>query len=121
MKKLLAALIVAFAIAAAIPSTRGQMRDALSPILDGARAKMVPGRLEAIADQLDGLLANGRPLPGDFQDWLVREYTGGPAQDAWGNYFYLDARRRGGYTVGSLGPDGERGTGDDITLQRGSS
>ena len=33
------------------------------------------------------------------------------------NVYYLESSRRG-FTVGSMGPDGERRTADDITVER---
>jgi hypothetical protein len=69
-----------------------------------------------MADQLDVRLGRGEGLPGVFDGWLRRDYSG-PETDPWENPWFLDAGRRS-YTVGSMGPDGEKGTADDITVTR---
>ena len=117
MKKVIGALIVLLAVGAAIPATRARMAEAIDPLFEGIRAKVTPRKVEAIADQLDARLRLGQGLPGNWEAWLRRDYTG-DVEDAWGNPWYLDTRRRGYYAVGSMGPDGEQGTDDDIRVQR---
>lgn len=117
VKKILGAVIVLLAIGAAIPSTRARMTEAMSPVIDGMKGRIVPRRLDAMADQLDARLRQGQGLPQSWEGWLRRDYTGVP-EDPWGNVYYLDTRRRNAYTVGSMGPDGEQGTDDDIIVRR---
>jgi hypothetical protein len=69
-----------------------------------------------MADQLDVRLGRGEGLPGGFEGWLRRDYSG-PELDPWENPWFLEAGRRS-YTVGSMGADGVRGTGDDIVVER---
>ena len=69
-----------------------------------------------MADQLDVRLSRAEGLPTGFEGWLRRDYSG-VAQDPWDNVYYLQTGRRD-YTVGSMGPDGVQGTGDDIIVKR---
>lgn len=116
-KKIVGLILVVLAVGAVIPQTRARMTDAMSPLIEGMRGKLVPRRLEVMADQLDVRLGQGQDFPGNWEAWLRRDYSGVP-EDPWGNLYYLDTRRRGAYTVGSMGPDGEHGTEDDITVER---
>lgn len=117
LKNVLFLLLFLFGVAAAIPSTRARlMNDVFHPIRDSINQRLVPGRLEAMADQIDVRLQRGEGFPGNWEGWLRAEYSGVP-EDPWGHTYYL-VRGRRDYTVGSVGPDGEQGTEDDITLRR---
>ena len=117
MKKLVMAVLVVFAVLAAIPATRARMMDAASPTIVRYQTGSVSRQLEMMADQLDARLGMGQQLPTNWEAWLRRDFTG-KAEDPWGNPYFIDTRRRGVYVVGSVGPDGERRTDDDITEQR---
>ena len=116
MGKIILILLVVLGAAMAIPSTRAKMEDAATPIIDKFRVKLVPKRLETMADQLDVRLSRGQGLPTSWEGWLRRDYSSVP-EDPWGNIYYLDSSRRG-YTVGSMGPDGVKGNDDDIKEER---
>ncbi len=118
VKKLLLFVLLLIGIAMAVPSTRAQIEErAVTPVRDAVGARLVPRRLDAMADQLDARLARADDLPtGNFAGWLRRDYTG-PEVDPWGNVWYLQVARRT-YTVGSMGADGQTGTADDITETR---
>ena len=115
-KKLIMLAFVALAVGMAIPSTRQQIADSVTPIKDEIGKRLVPRRLNVMADQLDVRLDRAEGLPDNFHGWLRRDYSGVP-EDPWDNIYYLDAGRRE-YTVGSMGPDGLQGTADDITVTR---
>ena len=115
MGKIILILFVVLGAAMAIPSTRAKLTDAAAPIMNGFRGKLVPGRLEAMVDQLNTRMERGAGMPDSWEGWLRRDYSG-EAQDPWGNPYYLENGRRG-YTVGSMGPDGVQGTEDDITRE----
>ena len=100
----------------AIPTSRARINDFVDPVVDAYKAKMVPTRLEIIADQLDVRIQRGQGLPGHFEGWLRRDFSGA-AVDPWDNPWYLSSGRRG-YTVGSRGPDGLMNTPDDIIVER---
>lgn len=117
LKKLIMLLFVVLAVAMAVPSTRAQIEsDAIRPVMDAIGSRIVPGRLEAMADQIDSRLGRGEGLPGNFEGWLRRNYTSSDF-DPWDNLYYLQSSRRA-YTVGSMGPDGVQGSEDDITVTR---
>ncbi|MEQ1854879.1 MAG: type II secretion system protein GspG [Longimicrobiales bacterium] len=118
IKKLFLLCIVLIGVAMAVPSTRAQIQDrAIQPVMDEIGNRLVPRRLDAMADQLDVRLSRAERLPADnFAAWVRRDYTG-PEVDPWGNPWFLQVGRRD-YTVGSLGADGQLGTGDDLTVRR---
>ena len=115
IKKLFLLALAAFAVAMAVPSTRAQIQEnAVTPIMDRIRTSAVPRQLDAMTRQLNVRLGRGQGMPGNFEGWLRRDYTG-PEFDPWGNSWFLRMSRRS-YTVGTMGPDGQQGTDDDITL-----
>ena len=117
IKRLLLLLFAVFAVAMAVPSTRQQIQDnAFTPVRDAIGTRLVPRRLRVMADQMDVRLGRAEGLPGNFEGWIRRDYTG-PELDPWGNAWYL-VEGRSSYTVGSSGPDGEMGTDDDIRETR---
>jgi hypothetical protein len=117
IKKLFMLLIAVLAVAMAVPSTRQQIQDnAFTPVMDDIGSRLAPRRLRVMADQLDVRLGRAEGLPGNFDGWLRRDYTG-PEADPWGNPWYL-SEGRSSYTVGSRGPDGQQGTDDDIRETR---
>mgnify|MGYP002642170433 CR=1 FL=1 len=116
LKRLIMLGFVALAVAMAVPSTRGQIRDSFIPLKDAVGIRLVPRRLVAMANQLDVRLGRGEGLPEGFEGWLRRDYSGVP-EDPWENQYFLQPGRRD-YTVGSMGPDGVQGTPDDITETR---
>ena len=115
-KKIVMLAFFALAVGMAVPSTRAQIVDQIRPLGDRVGASLVPRRLNAMADQLDVRLGRGEGLPGRFDGWLRRDYTGSEF-DPWDNMYYIVPGRRS-YTVGSMGPDGVQGTDDDITEER---
>ena len=118
IKKLILLCVLAFGVIMAVPSTRARFQaSAITPVMDAIGARLVPARLDAMADQLDVRLGRAEQLPTDnFAAWLRRDYTG-PEADPWGTTWYLQSARRS-YTVGSMGPDRQAGTPDDITVTR---
>jgi hypothetical protein len=116
VKKLLTLAILALGVGMAVPPWRARIEGSLVPIKDEIGRRLVPRRLDAMANQLDARLGRAEGLPGSFDGWLRRDYTGSP-EDPWGNNYYLIPGRRD-YTVGTMGPDGVQGTGDDLTVTR---
>jgi hypothetical protein len=117
VKRLFLLLLAVFAVAMAVPSTRQQIQDnAFTPVTDEIGRRLVPRRLQVMADQLDVRLSRAEGLPGNFEGWLRRDYSG-PETDPWGNPWYL-LPGRSSYTVGSMGPDGLPRTDDDLTETR---
>lgn len=118
VKKLIIGAFVLLAVGMSIPSTRASIVDTLSPFADAIKWKIVPRRLEAMADQLAVRVQRGAGLPtgNQWAGWLRRDYTS-KTTDPWGNTWYLQPERRG-FSVGTMGPDGVRGTDDDMTVRR---
>ena len=114
--KLILVILVVFAAGMTIPTTRAMMEEKAAPVIDRYKAKLVPARLQAMADQLEVRLGRGEKYPQSWSSWLQRDFTGS-AQDPWGNLYFLDVGRMD-FTVGSMGPDGKQGTPDDIKLKR---
>lgn len=116
-KKLLMLAFLALAVGMAVPSLRARIVEStVVPLKNAVGNRLVPRRLEVMADQLDVRLGRAEGLPSNFEGWLRRDYSGSQF-DPWDNLYYLESTRRD-YTVGSLGPDGEQGTDDDITVTR---
>jgi len=114
--KLIFIIIIVLGAGMAIPSTRAMMEAKAAPVINRVKAKVVPGRLQAMADQLEARLGRGEKYPNNWPGWLERDYSSS-AEDPWGNLYFLEIGRRD-FTVGSMGPDGKQGTPDDITLKR---
>ncbi len=74
----------------------------------------MPGRLEAMASQLNARFGRAEPLPTNFVGWLGRDFSGSE-EDPSGKIYFLEVGRRD-YTVGSMGLNGIQGTEDDITV-----
>jgi hypothetical protein len=117
IKRLFLLALALFAVGMAVPSTRAQIQaNAFTPVRDAIGNRLVPRRLEVMANQLDVRLGRAEGLPDNFEGWIRRDYSG-PETDPWGNPWYLTPARRS-YAVGSMGPDGRQGTDDDITETR---
>lgn len=65
----------------------------------------------------------GRPLP--VQDWLRSLKSEGilqngfPEQDSWGHPYFYEPHVDGTFELGSVGPDGVKGSEDDQVRSRG--
>lgn len=117
LKRVFLLLFVALAVVMAVPKWRVQfLAMTVTPARDYVGARIAPGRLKAMADQLDARLGRAEGFPGNFEGWLRRDYTG-PETDPWGRPWYIEPGRRS-YVVGTMGPDGQPGTADDITVTR---
>ncbi len=117
LKRVLLLLFVVLAVVMAVPKWREQfLAMTVTPTRDFVGARIAPGRLKAMADQLDVRLGRAEGFPGNFDGWLRRDYSG-PETDPWGRSWYLQPGRRS-YVVGTMGPDGKAGTADDITVTR---
>ena len=107
--------------------TRERIASALVPVAERlgpvgdlvaapVRRYTVQTELDFIADQILMHRTEGREVPTEqtFQTWLkktVKTRWGG--KDAWGSPYFL-TQRRNQTAVGSVGPDGQRGTEDDL-------
>ena len=113
IKKLFFLAFIALGVTMAVPSLRAELGNVVRPYVDAVKVRYVPRQLRVMADQLDARLRRAEGLPSNFSGWLRRFYTGSQT-DPWDNEYYLVSNSRQ-YYVGSMGPDGEQGTDDDIT------
>jgi hypothetical protein len=127
MKKIIIAVVV-LAIIWAIPEVRSRVSATAVPFLERlgpvGTALLTPARRSAthhevveIARLIKADQQEGKPLPGenvDFTEWLRRRIVREDGKDVWGRPFWIYLT---GVTVrvGSDGPDGKRGTQDDVT------
>ena len=94
VKKLIIWLFVELAVAMAVPSTRVAIEArAIQPVMDSIGERIVPGRLEGMANQLDARLRRAEGLPAGFEGWLRRDYTSSEL-DPWDNVYFLETGRR---------------------------
>ena len=114
--KLFLLALAALGIMMAVPSTRTVLEDRARPVTDNLKAKLVPRRLEVMADQLEVRVGRGESFPSNWEGWLRRDFSGAP-EDPWGAIYYFRTGRSS-FTVGSKGPDGEPNTQDDIKVER---
>jgi type II secretion system (T2SS) protein G len=120
VKRIVGVLVVLFLVGMAVPTARTRIFDAMSPVTNRIKTAGAGKELETMADQLEIRVRTKGPLAGGdgpWTGWLRSGYSGDP-EDPWGNLYYLKMSRRSAFTVGSKGPDGERGTEDDITVTR---
>ena len=115
IKKLFMLVLLGVVVAIAVPSTRARL---VTPIADSIKVKIVPRKLDVIADRLAASQARGEGLPAQqaLAGWIRRNAVGSTS-DPWGNPYFLDPQRDG-FVVGSIGPDGVKGTPDDFSERR---
>jgi hypothetical protein len=126
MKKIIF-LILALAIAWAIPGVRNRIGVAVLPVLERlgpigerlgnpARAFKARNQLAFFLRIINDDRTEARPVPEErtFTQWIRGRMPEEDGIDPWGNPYWL--RRRGNtFTVGTNGPDGVRDTADDET------
>lgn len=125
MRKIIT-LVVILAIVWALPPVRSHVNAGALPVLEklGPRGEALirPARREAAKKQirsvlrvLDTDMETGRDLPTErtFQAWMRQRMPELSGRDPWGNPYWLEGRPPH-LVIGSSGPDGVRGTDDDI-------
>lgn len=127
-KKVVGALIL-LGFAWSVPQVRARIIRALDPAAEllgpvGYRLQEPMRRYRAetdikfLVDQLQMDRNEGKAIPTNtrgFNDWMSeRRGAGDGGRDPWGQYYWM-VRDAGVVRVGSNGPDGERGTEDDLT------
>jgi hypothetical protein len=120
MMKIIGFLVLLLIVGMAIPSARVRIFEAVSPVTNRLKAATVPRKLTSMADQLEVRIRTKGAIPaggGAWEGWLRSGFSG-EAEDPWGSFYYLKMDRREGFVLGSMGPDGEPDTEDDITETR---
>jgi hypothetical protein len=126
MRKAIIAVVI-LALIWAIPGARTHLVASVHPVLErlgpGAEFMIRPARREAAKKQMNSILRvvasdlnEGREVPSDsrFQAWLTQRMPELNGRDPWGSHYWL-TRAGTELTVGSNGPDGRRGTEDDLS------
>jgi hypothetical protein len=128
MLKTVLMILVVLGFAWGYPPTRARMLHAAEPVLVrlgplGKRIALPVQRystgqeLEFILNQILLARTEGKetPDPKTFQRWLSkRVLTKNNGSDPWGHSYYLVRSNGGTLVVGSVGPDGQSGTADDL-------
>jgi hypothetical protein len=119
MFKLFLVLIVALAAALYFPRSRAVVMRYGAPVLNPAFRMATKAEMDKISRDVQVFeRETGRlPDPNNFPQWLERRYAGDVAEDSWGNTYVLVVRDRS-FDILSMGPDGDRGTPDDILETR---
>jgi hypothetical protein len=121
------AFVVILAVIWALPPVRERLAVTAQPVLErlgpAGRAMIRPAQREAAKKQVTSIarvvasrLEEGeRPPIGNLESWIRRHIPELSGRDPWDRAYWLDEPRgRRVYVVGSDGPDGLRGTPDDI-------
>ncbi len=111
-------LLIALGAALYFPRSRAVIADFAEPAITPVLRWGTNNELERIAGDLQNEVQTGRGLPAqgeDFQAWLRDNYQGEDSRlDSWDGPYYLEIEL-GTFRVVSAGPDGERGTADDLS------
>lgn len=131
LKKLFILSVVVAVVVGAVPDLRVRAKPYYEPVLDRAGTLLQPlisrmlnpvfrwstrSEEEHYLVILRNRVNLGEPLPKprEFQNFLSQESNSGRnGRDPWGSAYFLTLRRDS-IQVGSPGPDGVRGTDDDI-------
>jgi hypothetical protein len=119
MFKLFLVLIVAIAAALYFPRSRAVVIRYGAPVLNPAFRMATKSEMGKISRDVQVFERETGRLPdtNNFPRWLEGRYAGDAGQDSWGNTYVLVVRERS-FDILSLGPDGSRGTPDDIVETR---
>ncbi|HSJ07143.1 MAG TPA: hypothetical protein VK936_10590 [Longimicrobiales bacterium] len=119
--------VIILALIWALPPVRARIAEVAHPVLERmgpvGEAMIRPAQREAAKKQVTSIvralaadLQEGSPPPTGtaFQVWMRRRMPELSGRDPWDNPYWAEYRRDVLF-VGSNGPDGVRGTADDIT------
>lgn len=111
------AALFAAALVFVSPPLRQRAAPVVRPLFDPLLRVTTKDRVERVAAFLEVEVrrTGEAPLPRDLPAALQRLFPGrdDTRVDPWGRHFYL-RRRALGFEIGSAGPDGRRGTRDDV-------
>jgi hypothetical protein len=100
------------------PSTRPTLQEVFAPIINPALSWQSRNEMSQVTKKLQLINREGQllPAPGkEFLDWMVRNFQGSKARDAWGNEYTLTTWSDS-VAVVSRGPDLEARTIDDFKI-----
>lgn len=111
--------VIALGAVLYFPRSRAVITDVAEPVLTPVLRWGTKNEVERIVGDLQTEVSTGRGLPqqgDDFQRWLRENYQGESSRvDSWDAPYVLQVRRAT-FQVVSGGPDGQLGTGDDISV-----
>lgn len=116
--RLFLVLILGFAVAMYIPTSRARILEFVSPLMAPIYTMQTEDRLQRIVRDLETYERASRTMPRtgiSFQAWLEEEYVGGSETmiDSWGSSYRLRVWSDS-FAVVSPGKDRRHGTDDDI-------
>jgi len=118
--RILLVLVIAFAVGLYFPESRAVIADYASPVVDPYLSMSTEAEMEDILDEVKTYQReNFERLPSerDFDEWIEARFAGEGSVDGWGRGYEYRVDRGQIYLI-SWGPDGERGTEDDIQAVR---
>lgn len=113
-------LLIALAVGLYFPESRAVIADYASPVVDPYLSMSTTAEMEDILDEVKTYQReNFERLPSerDFDQWIEARFSGEGSVDGWGRGYEFRVDR-GQILLVSWGPDGERGTDDDIVVTR---
>ena len=118
MLRVILVLLIGLGAALYFPQTHDRVVELASPLLNPVMAWSTKGEMNAISGKLQALSRVSGPFPDkprEFTTWMEDNYQGSAAVDAWGSRYTLKIWPDS-FAVVSAGPDGVRGTADDVLV-----
>jgi len=118
--RLVLLVILGFVVAMYFPDSRAALVERAGPVIDPVLEMSTEREMNRIANDLKTYQReNFERLPSErqFRVWVEDQYSGNGGLDAWGSA-YEYRLERDVLELRSFGPDGLRGTTDDIVMTR---
>jgi len=118
--RILLVLVIAFAVGLYFPESRAVIAEYASPVIDPYLSMSTEEEMKDIMDEVKTYQReNFERLPDErnFDEWVEARFSGEGSLDSWGRPYEYQVDR-GQIHLISWGPDGERGTDDDIRVTR---
>ena len=117
--KLVLLIILGFVAAPYFPDSRQMMIDEAMPVLQPVLIWSAEREMEELSRSVRREARETYQLPQTraWRAWLVANFTGDGATDPWGKTYSYQAWADS-FAIRSDGPDGERGSGDDLRISR---
>lgn len=120
MGKIFLLIILAFVAAMYFPDSRAAILDRAGPVVNPILEMSTEREMNRIANDLKAYQReNFERLPSErqFRTWIDDQYSGDGGLDAWGTPYEYQLERDQ-IELRSYGPDGLRGTSDDLVATR---
>ncbi len=118
--KLILLIILGFVAALYFPDSRQMMINEAMPILNPYLVWSAEREIEVISRSVRRQARETYviPLTRDWSSWLTLNFTGDASTDPWGKVYTYQAWADS-FMIRSYGPDGERGSIDDLRVTAG--